>query len=311
MSLRKNFRVKNKGENTMAIKKKGGLGRGLGALMGTDEPAETLIRDNDVVTELKLTKIVPDENQPRKDFDDEKLKALSDSIAENGVIQPLIVADEKNGFYRIIAGERRWRASKMAGLETVPVVIRDYTSEQSAAVSLVENLQREDLNAIEEAFGYKRLMEEFNLTQAQVAEKVGKSRPAVANTLRLLNLPENIRDMVIYGEISSGHARAIAGLSDEDMQKDLAQKVIAEDLNVRQLEKLISDIAADKNVSKASSKKVEIDKNLKFQLKIIEKSLMEKFGTKVKISTGNKKGKIEFEYYDSEELERLIKLLNE
>ena len=294
----------------MSVKKKGGLGRGLSALMGTDEPAETMIRDNDVITELKLTKIVPDKNQPRKDFDEEKLKALSESIAENGVIQPLIVADERNGYYRIIAGERRWRASKNAGLETVPVVIRDYTSEQSAAVSLVENLQREDLNAIEEAFGYKRLMEDFNLTQAQIAEKVGKSRPAVANTLRLLTLPESIQDMVVYGEISSGHARAIAGLTDEDVQKDLAQKVIAEDLNVRQLEQLISSVSAKKTLTQAASKKLEIDKNLKAQLQTVEKTLMEKFGTKVKISAGAKKGKIELEYYDSAELERLIKLLN-
>ena len=293
----------------MAIKKKSGLGKGLGALMGMDKPIETLIRDNDVITELKITKIIPDKNQPRKDFDSEKLKALSDSISENGVIQPLIVTDEKNGFYRIIAGERRWRASKLAGLETVPVVIRDYTSEQSAAVSLVENLQREDLNAIEEAFGYKRLMEEFNLTQAQIAEKVGRSRPAIANALRLLTLPESIRDMVVYGEISSGHARAIAGISDEDMQKDLAQKVIVEDLNVRQLEKLISNIEQNKSASKTTFKKIEIDKNLKAQLKETEKSLMQKFGTKIKISTGAKKGKIEIEYYDSEGLERLIKLL--
>lgn len=293
----------------MAIKKKSCLGKGLGALMGMDKPIETLIRDNDVITELKITKIIPDKNQPRKDFDSEKLKALSDSISENGVIQPLIVTDEKNGFYRIIAGERRWRASKLAGLETVPVVIRDYTSEQSAAVSLVENLQREDLNAIEEAFGYKRLMEEFNLTQAQIAEKVGRSRPAIANALRLLTLPESIRDMVVYGEISSGHARAIAGISDEDMQKDLAQKVIVEDLNVRQLEKLISNIEQNKSASKTTFKKIEIDKNLKAQLKETEKSLMQKFGTKIKISTGAKKGKIEIEYYDSEGLERLIKLL--
>lgn len=296
----------------MALKKKGGLGKGLGALMGTDEPAEIMIKDNDTVTELKLTKIIPDENQPRKDFDEEKLFALSESIKENGVIQPLIVADEKNGFYRIIAGERRWRASKLAGLEVVPVVIRDYTSQQSAAVSLVENLQREDLNAIEEAYGYKRLMQEFNLTQAQVAKKTGKSRSSVANTLRLLNLPENIRDMVIYGEISNGHARALAGLSDEEVQKDLAQKIIADDLNVRQLEKIISNMSDSDSddENKKNSPKIELDKNLKAQIKTIEKSLMEKYGTKVKIACGAKKGKIELEYYDSAELERLVNLLN-
>lgn len=294
----------------MSVKKKGGLGKGLDALMGGGESVETILKDNNVVTELKTTQIIPDENQPRKDFDNDKIKALSDSIAENGVIQPLIVSDEKNGFYRIVAGERRWRAAKMAGVETVPVVIRDYSLEQSVSVSLVENLQREDLNAIEEAYGYKRLMDEFGLTQAQVAEKVGKSRPSVANSLRLLSLPENIRDMVVYGEISSGHARAITGVSDEEVQKDLAQKVIAEDLNVRQLEKIISDLSKPKKKEGKNSVKLELDKNLKAQIKSVEKALMQKFGTKVKIAVGNKKGKIEIDYYNSEELERLINILN-
>ncbi len=292
----------------MAVKKKG-LGKGLGSLIPETMSGENIIKDNDVVTSLKLTKIMPDENQPRKDFDDKKLEALSASIAEHGVIQPLIVADEKNGFYRIIAGERRWRASKMAGLSEVPVVIRDYSSIQSAEVSLVENLQRQDLNAIEEAMGYKRLMEEFGLTQAQVAEKMGKSRPAVANTLRLLNLPESIKDMVIYGEISSGHARAIASVTDEDVQKDLAQEVIAKDLSVRQLEQIISE-GTKKTSEKKKDPKLNIDPNLKSQLKNIEKNLMGKYGTKVKIVNGKNKGKIEIEYYDSNELERLLGILN-
>ena len=289
------------------LKKKGGLGKGLDALMGGSDAVEVVIKDNDVVTELKLTEIVPDENQPRRDFDEEKLKALSESIAEHGVIQPLIVSDEKNGFYKIIAGERRWRASKLAGLKKVPVVIRDYSKEQTVEVSLVENLQRDDLNAIEEALGYKRLMEEYGLTQQQVAEKMGKSRPAVANTLRLLNLPDSIKDMVIYGELSSGHARAIAAVSDEDTQIDLAQQVIANDLNVRQLEQLIADGKSQKKHKKTD--KITIDPNLKAQLKNIEKDLMGYFGTKVKISTGKNKGKIEIEYYDSESLEKLLKMI--
>lgn len=288
------------------MKKKGGLGKGLSALMG-GENTEVIIRDNDVVTQLKLTVIVPDENQPRKDFDEEKLKVLSESVAEHGVIQPLIVSDEKNGFYKIIAGERRWRAAKLAGLKEVPVVIRDYTKEQIVEVSLVENLQRDDLNAIEEAQGYKRLMDEYGLTQQQVAEKMGKSRPAVANTLRLLNLPESIQDMVIYGELSSGHARALAALDDEDTQKDLAQAVISGDLNVRQLEQLISDGKKEKKTK--PSQKMKLDINLKNQLKTVEKDLMEYFGTKVKISSGKNKGKIEIEYYDSQTLERLIGLM--
>ena len=289
------------------MKKKGGLGKGLDALMGGSGSAEVVIKDNDVVTELKLTMIIPDENQPRRDFDEEKLKALSESISEHGVIQPLIVSDEKNGFYKIIAGERRWRASKMAGLSAIPVVIRDYSKEQTVEVSLVENLQRDDLNAIEEAMGYKRLMDEYNLTQQQVAEKMGKSRSAVANTLRLLTLPDSIKDMVIYGELSSGHARAIASVSDADTQVDLAQQVIANDLNVRQLEQLIAEGKKPKKSLK--TEKLVLDPNLKQQLKSVEKDLMGYFGTKVKISSGKNKGKIEIEYYDTESLERLLKLI--
>ena len=288
------------------MKKKGGLGKGLSALMG-EGSADVIVRDNDVVTQLKLTVIIPDENQPRKDFDEEKLKALSESVMEHGVIQPLIVSDEKNGFYKIIAGERRWRAAKLAGLKEVPVVVRDYTKEQIAEVSLVENLQRDDLNAIEEAFGYKRLMDEYGLTQQQVAEKVGKSRPAIANMLRLLNLPESIRDMVIYGELSGGHARALASLDDEDYQKDLAQEVISRDLSVRQLEQIISEGKKEKKIR--TKTELKIDKNLKVQLKTVEKELMEFFGTKVKISAGKNKGKIEIEYYDSKTLERVLNLM--
>ena len=289
------------------MKRKGGLGKGLDALMGGSDAVEVVIKDNDKVTELKLTEIIPDENQPRKDFDEEKLKALSESIADHGVIQPLIVSDEKNGFYKIIAGERRWRASKLAGLKKVPVIIRDYSEEQTVEVSLVENLQRDDLNAIEEALGYKRLIDEYGLTQQQVAEKMGKSRPAIANTLRLLTLPDSIKDMVIYGEISSGHARAIASVSDMDTQIDLAQQVIANDLNVRQLEQLIAE--GKKQKKSGRSERLSIDPNLKAQLKIIEKDLMGYFGTKVKILNGRNKGKIEIEYYDSQGLEKLLKLI--
>ncbi len=287
--------------------KKKGLGKGLGSLIGDVETADNFIRDNDVVTELKLTSIVPDENQPRRDFDEGKLKALSESISEHGVIQPLIVSDEKNGFYKIIAGERRWRASKMAGLKVVPVVIRDYTKEQIVEVSLVENLQRDDLNAIEEAMGYKRLMDEYGLTQQQVAEKMGKSRPAVANTLRLLNLPDSIKDMVIYGELSGGHARAIASVADEDTQKDLAQMVIANDLSVRQIEQIIAENKG--SAKKKKAEKPKLDPNLKQQLKTVEKDLMARLGTKVKITSGKNKGKIEIEYYDNEGLERLISII--
>ena len=230
---------------------------------------------------------------------------LAESIRLHGVIQPLIVMEQENGFFRIVAGERRWRAAKEAGLQTVPAIVRKYSKAQSAEIALVENLQREDLNAIEEARGYKTLMNEFSLTQQQVAEKVGKSRPAVANSLRLLNLPESVQDMVIYGELSGGHARAISGVSDPDMQIDIAQKVIAQDLSVRQVEKMISQL----DQPKAVKEKEEMDLNLKTQLKGIQSDLQSYLGTKVKLVSGKNKGKIEIEYYDLSELERVIELI--
>ncbi len=283
---------------------KKGLGKGLGALISEDFSIENETMQTGVA-EIKITQIEPDADQPRKDFDQEKLAILAESIKIHGVIQPLIVTEQSNGFYRIIAGERRWRAAKLAGLTTVPVVIKTYSRQQSAEIALVENLQREDLNGIEEAKGYKTLMEEFSLTQQQVADKVGKSRPAVANALRLLNLPENVQDMVIYGEISSGHARAISGISDSELQTDLAQKVIAEDLSVRQIEKLIAQMEQ----SHSEREKEPIDLNLKSQLKSIQTELQSYLGTKVRVVAGKNKNKIEIEYYDMSELERVMELI--
>lgn len=282
---------------------KKGLGKGLGALISEDFSLDN--EANAGVSEIKITQIEPDPEQPRKDFDQEKLSLLAESIRIHGVIQPLIVMEQENGFFRIVAGERRWRAAKEAGLQTVPAIVRKYSKEQSAEIALVENLQREDLNAIEEARGYKTLMNEFSLTQQQVAEKVGKSRPAVANSLRLLNLPESVQDMVIYGELSGGHARAISGVSDPDMQIDIAQKVIAQDLSVRQVEKMISQL----DQPKAVKEKEEMDLNLKTQLKGIQSDLQSYLGTKVKLVSGKNKGKIEIEYYDLSELERVIELI--
>lgn len=280
-----------------------GLGKGLGALISEDFSIDN--EEKDGVLQIKITKIEPDPDQPRKDFDQEKIEQLAESIKVHGIIQPLIVAEETDGIYRIIAGERRWRAAKQAELETVPVIIRSYSREQSAEIALVENLQRENLNGIEEARGYKTLMEEFSLTQQQVAEKVGKSRPVVANALRLLNLPENVQDMVIYGEISSGHARAISGISDPEIQIDLAQKIIAEDLSVRQIEQMISQM--EQPQKKETVK--ELDVNLKAQLKGIQNELQSYLGTKVKLIAGKNKGKIEIEYYDMNELERVLGLI--
>ena len=282
---------------------KKGLGKGLGALIAEDFSIEN--EKNVGIAELKITQIEPDPDQPRKDFDEEKLAMLATSIQQHGVIQPLIVAEEKDGFYRIIAGERRWRAAKQAGLQTVPAVVRTYSKEQSAEIALVENLQREDLNGIEEAKGYQTLMSEFSLTQQQVAEKVGKSRPAIANALRLLRLPESVQDMVTYGELSSGHARAIAGVDDADVQIDLAQKVIAHDLSVRQTEKMIAQLGQPK----PAKEKTPVDLNLKTQLKGIQADLQSYLGTKVKLVPGKNKGKIEIEYYDLEELERVLDLI--
>lgn len=282
---------------------KKGLGKGLGALISEDFSIEN--EKNVGIAELKITQIEPDPDQPRKDFDEEKLAMLATSIQQHGVIQPLIVAEEKDGFYRIIAGERRWRAAKQAGLQTVPAVVRTYSKEQSAEIALVENLQREDLNGIEEAKGYQTLMSEFSLTQQQVAEKVGKSRPAIANALRLLRLPESVQDMVTYGELSSGHARAIAGVDDADVQIDLAQKVIAQDLSVRQTEKMIAQLGQPK----PAKEKTPVDLNLKTQLKGIQADLQSYLGTKVKLVSGKNKGKIEIEYYDLEELERVLALI--
>lgn len=282
---------------------KKGLGKGLGALISEDFSIEN--EKNVGIAELKITQIEPDPDQPRKDFDEEKLAMLATSIQQHGVIQPLIVAEEKDGFYRIIAGERRWRAAKQAGLQTVPAVVRTYSKEQSAEIALVENLQREDLNGIEEAKGYQTLMSEFSLTQQQVAEKVGKSRPAIANALRLLRLPESVQDMVTYGELSSGHARAIAGVDDADVQIDLAQKVIAHDLSVRQTEKMIAQLGQPR----PAKEKTPVDLNLKTQLKGIQADLQSYLGTKVKLVPGKNKGKIEIEYYDLEELERVLDLI--
>lgn len=282
---------------------KKGLGKGLGALISEDFSIEN--EKNVGIAELKITQIEPDPDQPRKDFDEEKLAMLATSIQQHGVIQPLIVAEEKDGFYRIIAGERRWRAAKQAGLQTVPAVVRTYSKEQSAEIALVENLQREDLNGIEEAKGYQTLMSEFSLTQQQVAEKVGKSRPAIANALRLLRLPESVQDMVTYGELSSGHARAIAGVDDADVQIDLAQKVIAHDLSVRQTEKMIAQLGQPR----PAKEKTPVDLNLKTQLKGIQADLQSYLGTKVKLVPGKNKGKIEIEYYDLEELERVLELI--
>jgi len=282
---------------------KRGLGKGLDALIEVNE--REFGQDNNV-TEIKINNIEPDSDQPRKDFDQEKLDVLCKSIKKYGVIQPIIVTQATHGMYKIVAGERRWRACKMAGLATIPVVIKDYSEEAGAEVALIENLQRENLNPIEEAAGYKRLIDEFAMTQQQISEKIGKSRSAVTNTLRLLTLPDNIKDMVIYGELSSGHARAILSVTDSGIQIDLAQKIIANDLNVRQTEKIISGLSEKKPLKK--SEKIK-DKILKAQLLEIQDKIQTNLGAKVKIISGKSGGRIQIEYSNYDELERLSDLM--
>ena len=221
----------------MTKTKKGGLGKGLDALFMDNETA-----DSGIVT-LRLSEIEPNKDQPRKVFSEESLNELADSIKEHGVLQPLLVRPLSTGGYQLVAGERRWRASRMAGLREVPVVIRDMDEEQAMEIALIENLQREDLNAIEEASGYKMLMERYGMTQEQVAKRVGKSRPAVANALRLLNLPHKVMEMVEEGEVSPGHARALLAFEDADQIVEVAQKVKTGKYSVRDIEKMTKEQA--------------------------------------------------------------------
>ncbi len=288
---------------------KKGLGKGLGSLFDehniTDDIITKEATEQSGITQIKLTLIEPNKNQPRKSFDEEKIKMLADSIKENGLIQPVIVTPSKNGMYKIVAGERRWRASKKAGLREIPVVIKDYTDEQIAEIALIENLQREDLNPIEEALGYKTLLEEFNLTQELIGKRIGKSRSAIANSLRLLSLEEQIQKLLVSGEISIGHARAILSLEEKELRHGLVKRNIYDKLKVRQTEALAKQIQKkkpEKKPLKKSAYDIEIEK--------IQNELASGLGTKVKIMHTDKKGKIEIEYYGNDDLERILNLIN-
>lgn len=283
----------------MAPKKKAGLGKGLDALFidnSTEENGDKLININD---------IEPNRDQPRKNFDEEALKELADSIAMHGVIQPLLVRPLSDGGYQLIAGERRWRASRMAGLTQVPVVVREMTDEESMELALIENLQREDLNPIEEAEGFKLLMDTYSFTQEQAAEKVGKSRPAVANALRLLSLPETVLDMVKQGIISSGHARTLIPLTDEKLIIKLAKEISQKELSVRETERIVKTLLKPKNeiVKKKSKRDPYYDE--------CEIAIREELGRKAKInvSRGNK-GSIEIEFFSKEDLQSLLEALS-
>lgn len=294
----------------MASKNKKAMGKGIDALLGIDDDNEDfdLFKDfneeyvDGSIKNIKIRDIEPNKNQPRKNFDKEKLEVLSDSIKNHGIVQPVIVKENSNGTYMIIAGERRWRAAKMAGLKEIPCIIKDFDSGEIMEVALIENLQRENLNPIEEAEGYKNLMDAFDLTQEDVAERVGKSRSAVANSLRLNNLCEGVKKLVIDGKLSQGHARAILSITDPDKQLDTANMIIEKGLNVRQVEKYVSDLGK----TKPDKPKKNVSGMMKKYFNEVETTLGSRFGTKVKITEGANKGKIEIEYYSRDDLERIL-----
>ncbi|MBQ2747813.1 MAG: ParB/RepB/Spo0J family partition protein [Firmicutes bacterium] len=316
----------------MAAPKKSGLGRGLEALFGDVEinipeaaeeevtekkPAakktgkssgaskskakeEKVIDENSVVY-LDINDIKPNENQPRKTFDDEKIAELAASILEHGLIQPIVVRKSDFG-YEIVAGERRYRAARKAELKTIPCLVRELTDEQNMLLAIIENVQREDLNAIEEARAIEKMIKTYGLTQEQVSKSLSKSRPYITNALRLLKLPEVIQDMVVSGELSQGHARALVSIEDEEKKIALAKRAVSENLSVREIEKLAEG-------SKKKGKPAARKKQKSIEVKTVEEDLKLALGTKVNLVEKGKKGKIEIEYYSREELERLIDLL--
>ena len=279
--------------------KKRGLGMGMDALFA-DNASETTSHT------LRISEIEPNKSQPRVDFDDEAIMTLADSIRQHGLLQPILVRPMENGTYQIVAGERRWRACRTAGLDEVPVYIRDLTDRETMQVALIENLQRENLNPVEEALGYQDLMNTYEMTQDEVAKIVGKSRSAVANCLRALKLEKPIQDMLRNGEITIGHAKALAGVEDSETRMMLASKCCEDAITVRNLEKLCAQIA--KNPSKEPKQPKSIIKDSYFTE--IELALNEKLGRKVKVSNGKNKGILEIEFYDKDDLSSLAKLLS-
>ena len=286
------------------------LGKGLDAIFGGDISA--LIDDIEKNTpetkhiNISLDEIRPNPYQPRKLFDEEKLEELAISIKEHGIFQPVILKSSIQG-YEIVAGERRCRAAKKAGLSTVPAIIVDFTDDQMMEIALLENIQREDLNSIEEANAYKKLISEFNLTQEELSKRLGKSRTAITNTMRLLNLSEGVKQYLIEGVISEGHGRALLSINEANLQCEVAQKVIGDKLSVRELEKFIKD-CKEKKVAKPHKKENE---ELNPYYKDITERLQGYFGTKVNISKGKKKGKIEIEYYNEDDLNNIVSMLLE
>lgn len=298
--------------------KKNGLGKGLDSLI-TNKVSKPAVKEapstktststdkvNDAVF-MNIAKVEPNREQPRKKFDEDALLELSESIKQFGVLQPLLV-QERDDYYEIIAGERRWRAAKLAGIKEVPVIIKKLTEQEIMEISLIENIQREDLNPIEEAQAYKRLLTEFNLKQDEVAERVSKSRTAVTNAMRLLKLNDKVQQMVIDEMLTTGHARALLGIEDQEKQYVVAQRIFDEKLSVRDTEKLVKNLQNEKADVSASTKK--IDPQLEAVYRNLEEQMKSILGTKVFINPkDDKKGKLEIEYYSQDELDRIIDLL--
>ena len=300
----------------MPIKKKG-LGKGLDSLIPDNKSMKSVTSEKTVeskedaaaksgVQVMKINEVEPNRDQPRKNFDEDALLELSDSIKQFGVLQPLLVRKRKD-YYEIIAGERRWRAAKLAGVKEVPVIVKEYTDQEILEIGLIENIQRENLNPIEEAIAFKRLLEEFNLKQDEVAERVSKSRTAVTNSMRLLKLDERVQQMVIDEMLSTGHARAILGITDKDKQYDFAQRVFDEKLSVRDVEKEVKRLQNEKDSDKV--KEPKIDPRLEAIYAELQEQMKKTLGTKVTIvPKDNKKGRVEIEYYSQDELDRIVGL---
>lgn len=296
----------------MAVKK--GLGKGLDSLITDKVNTKPVASKNNPTPKsehaadaimMNITKVEPNREQPRKKFDEDALLELAESIKQYGVLQPLLV-QEREDYYEIVAGERRWRAAKIAGIKEIPVIIKKLTRQEIMEISLIENIQREDLNPIEEALAFKRLLTEFNLKQDEVAERVSKSRTAVTNAMRLLKLNEKVQQMVIDDMIQTGHARALLGIEDLEKQYMMAQKVFDEKLSVRETEKLVKKVQKEKE----EVEKTKMDKQLEIVYQDLEEKMKQILGTKVSINAKDEnKGKIEIEYYNKEDLDRLIDMI--
>ena len=298
----------------MVKSKRGALGKGLGSLISLDieeMPTKEVASNSEELKEkgetiLKIRQIEPNKNQPRKKFEEDSLQELAESIKQYGIIQPIVVQSKSGEQYEIVAGERRWRAAKLAGLKEVPVIIKQFTEQELAEISLIENIQRENLNPIEEAMAYHRLIKEFNLKQEEVAERVSKSRTVITNALRLLKLDEKLQQMLVEGLITTGHAKVLLGLDSKEVQLQVAESIIDDRLSVRETENLVKQLQKPKMENETNKKELP-NQDLYNR---IEEKIKEKIGSKVKIQrkTGEK-GKIEIEYYSTEDLERIMEIL--